>query len=220
MLSFKCAYLTNIHKLFIFIQMKSRQSNNMSNQMYEYSKLFRFHEAFCKTLPNYRSGPGPAVSVVTMTRNMCTHPVRLFSCLSACLSVSQHAPHWASVSGFVIKKSHQSQQHADWLTDYHPLGNQRTRSLICCQHYQSSHSRLCPPRPTVTCMSHYSTRLHTRSHWQPIESPSQPQSFPFRFHCKTNVMADVSHLVPSSFSSHSHLMRLMKKVLIVDSCLS
>lgn len=148
---------------------------------------------------------GPvAVTFVIMTRHICSHPddnlsVRLSACLSVCLSfrrVCQHAPHWASVSGFVIKKSHQSQQRADWLSPAPP-----THSLICCQHYQ----RLLPVSPLAFPLHQvcHTIPLGFLPGSKPIERPLQPQSFPFRFHSKTNVMSDVSHLI--SFSTHSQL---------------
>lgn len=112
-------------------------------------------------------------------------------CLSL-LSVSQLAPHWASVSGFVIKKSHQSQQRADWMPQpcHAPLRHDAL-SFICCQHYQRVDST--PPLPSSpSLLSHYSTRLTAN----PIECPiTAPKSFPFRFHCKTNVMSVVSQLI-------------------------
>lgn len=59
-----------------------------------------------------------------------------------------------------------------------------------------------PPLPSLSplsplFMSHYSTRLTA----YPIECPiTAPKSFPFRFHCKTNVMSVVSQLISLSLS--------------------
>lgn len=87
------------------------------------------------------------------------------------------------------------------LTEYASV-HRTALSLICCQHYQCEQRvrererqysplfLLCP-----LFMSHYSTRLTA----YPIECPiTAPKSFPFRFHCKTNVMSVVSQLISLS----------------------
>lgn len=105
------------------------------------------------------------------------------------LSVCQHAPQWTSVTGFVIKKTHQSQQQrrltlTDWVV----------RSLICCQHYQ--HWLPC----VTTCMSHYSRPAlvpignSLRAHYSAIH-------FLFAFIVKQMSCLDMPLI---SFPSHSH----------------
>lgn len=121
--------------------------------------------------------------------------------ISFCLlcQSTYYAPHWASVSGFVIKKSHQSQQRADWIclsTPYRPFAYLLSTLSVWAESERERERQysplflLCP-----LFMSHYSTRLTA----YPIECPiTAPKSFPFRFHCKTNVMSVVSQLISLS----------------------
>lgn len=170
---------------------------------------------------------------ILMTVTVCLPSVSLSLSVTICLSllsVSQLAPHWASVSGFVIKKSHQSQQRADWMPQpcHAPLRHDAL-SFICCQHYQRVDSTPPPPLLDLSCHTIPLGWLRIS-----IECPiTAPKSFPFRFHCKTNVMSVVAQLISpplhtpppplhtSPDYSHSplrvcaRLMRLMKKVLIV-----
>lgn len=95
------------------------------------------------------------------------------------------------------------------LTEYASV-HRTALSLICCQHYQCEQrvrerDNIPPLSLSLLSlvMSHYSTRLTA----YPIECPiTAPKSFPFRFHCKTNVMSVVSQPISLSLSlslSHS-----------------
>lgn len=80
-----------------------------------------------------------------------------------------------------------------------PLPAHDALSFICCQHYQRVDSTLPSLLSSPSLLSHYSTRLTAN----PIECPiTAPKSFPFRFHCKTNVMS-VAQLISPLFTSPS-----------------
>lgn len=201
MLSFKCAYLTNICDYFQHIYANGGLFGSLPGVSYVYGYMCEWVSEYINIVKNFRIW---LQSLSSAWHGIFAHILSAHPPLS--LSVSQHATRWTSVTGFVIKKTHQSQQQrrlTDWLGRplAYLLSTLSALAAVCYDVYVTLFS----PSPG--------------SHWQLIESPLQRHSFPFRFHCKTNVMSwHAAHLIPISFPFHSHLMRLMKKVLIVDSC--